>query len=63
MAADAEPAVVEAVSSWAWELGLVFQITDDALDLVATEEYLGKPAGSDIREGQDDPPGAPRPGR
>ena len=52
MAADAEPAVVEAVSSWAWELGLVFQITDDALDLVATEEYLGKPAGSDIREGK-----------
>ena len=43
--------VVDAVSEWAWEVGLVFQMTDDALDLVAEEEWLGKPAGSDIREG------------
>lgn len=52
MASDAPAGVVEAVSRWAWELGLVFQITDDALDLVATEEFLGKPAGSDILEGK-----------
>ena len=52
MASDATPAVVEALSTWAWELGLVFQITDDALDLVATDDFLGKPAGSDIREGK-----------
>ncbi|MBK5266195.1 MAG: polyprenyl synthetase family protein [Acidimicrobiia bacterium] len=52
MAADADDATVEALSSWAWELGLVFQIADDALDLVATESFLGKPAGSDIREGK-----------
>jgi heptaprenyl diphosphate synthase len=51
MAADAEPAVVEALSVWAWEVGMVFQIADDALDLVADEEAIGKPAGSDIREG------------
>src|SRR5690606_13291415 len=51
MAADAEPQIVEALSTWSWELGMVFQIVDDALDLVATEEALGKPAGSDIREG------------
>jgi heptaprenyl diphosphate synthase len=51
IAADAEPAVVEALSTWAWEVGMVFQITDDALDLVADEETIGKPAGSDIREG------------
>jgi geranylgeranyl pyrophosphate synthase len=31
---------------------MVFQITDDALDLVATDGYLGKPAGSDIGEGK-----------
>jgi heptaprenyl diphosphate synthase len=43
--------VVEALSSWAWEVGMVFQIADDALDLVADEETIGKPAGSDIREG------------
>lgn len=51
MAADAAPEVVEALSTWAWELGMVFQIADDALDLVASEETIGKPAGSDIREG------------
>lgn len=51
MASDATPSAVEALSTWAWELGMVFQIVDDALDLVATEEALGKPAGSDIREG------------
>jgi len=52
MAADADVDVVEALSDWAWELGMVFQIADDALDLVADEETIGKPAGSDIREGK-----------
>jgi heptaprenyl diphosphate synthase len=52
MAADAPPDQVEALTRWAWELGMVFQLADDALDLVATEETLGKPAGSDIREGK-----------
>jgi heptaprenyl diphosphate synthase len=51
IAADAEDSVVEALSTWAWEVGMVFQIADDALDLVADEETIGKPAGSDIREG------------
>lgn len=51
MAGGAAPAEVEAVSSWAHEVGMAFQITDDVLDLVATEEFLGKPAGSDIGEG------------
>jgi heptaprenyl diphosphate synthase len=51
MASDANDATVEALSTWAWEVGMVFQIADDALDLVADEETIGKPAGSDIREG------------
>jgi geranylgeranyl pyrophosphate synthase len=51
MAANAPTEVVEALSTWAWEVGMVFQIADDALDLVADEETIGKPAGSDIREG------------
>ena len=42
---------VEAISDWAWEMGMVFQITDDVLDLIASDEFLGKPAGSDIGEG------------
>jgi heptaprenyl diphosphate synthase len=51
MAADADQTTVDALSTWAWELGMVFQMADDALDLVADEETIGKPAGSDIREG------------
>ena len=51
LAADAPAEMVEALSKAAWELGMVFQLTDDALDLVATEEELGKPAGSDIHQG------------
>jgi len=51
MAADASPEVVDNLSTWAWEVGMVFQIADDALDLVADQETIGKPAGSDIREG------------
>ena len=51
MAADADESVVEALSTWAWAVGMVFQIADDALDLIADEETIGKPAGSDIREG------------
>ena len=43
--------VVDAISEWAWEMGLVFQMADDVLDLVADESFLGKPAGSDIGEG------------
>lgn len=52
MASDADPGTVELVTSWAREVGMVFQIADDALDLVATADELGKPAGSDIREGK-----------
>lgn len=51
MAADAAPSVVDNLSTWAWEVGMVFQIADDALDLVADQETIGKPAGSDIKEG------------
>jgi heptaprenyl diphosphate synthase len=52
MAADATPESVDALTAWANELGLVFQMADDALDLVATEDRIGKPAGSDVREGK-----------
>ena len=52
MASGATTEAIEAVSTWAAEVGMVFQIADDVLDLVATSEILGKPAGSDIREGK-----------
>jgi octaprenyl-diphosphate synthase len=33
-------------------LGMAFQIVDDLLDLTASEEVLGKPVASDLREGK-----------
>lgn len=50
-AADAPAEVLDTLGLWAFELGRVFQIADDALDLVATTDLLGKPAGADLREG------------
>ncbi len=46
-AAGAEEARCAALRQYAAELGLVFQIVDDVLDVTATTEQLGKPAGSD----------------
>jgi heptaprenyl diphosphate synthase len=51
MTGGADDETIEAISEWAWEMGMVFQITDDVLDLIASDEFLGKPAGSDIGEG------------
>ena len=51
MTSGADRETIEAISEWAWEMGMVFQITDDVLDLIADEDFLGKPAGSDIGEG------------
>lgn len=36
---------------YGYYLGMAFQITDDILDLVADEKVLGKPTGSDIKQG------------
>lgn len=52
MAADADDATTEAITSWAFEVGMVFQLADDVLDLVSTTDQIGKPAGSDIHEGK-----------
>jgi len=51
MTGGADEDAVEAISEWAWEMGMVFQMTDDVLDLIASDEFLGKPAGSDIGAG------------
>ncbi len=40
-----------AYSKYGRELGMAFQIVDDALDFVGTSEKLGKPAGHDLRQG------------
>ncbi len=41
-----------ALSRFGLEWGMAFQITDDALDLTATADHLGKPIGSDIQTGK-----------
>ncbi len=40
-----------ALRNYGYYLGMGFQITDDILDIIADEETLGKPTGSDIRQG------------
>jgi octaprenyl-diphosphate synthase len=41
-----------ALQEFGRNLGLAFQIVDDVLDLTASEEVLGKPVASDLREGK-----------
>lgn len=43
--------VVDALTAYGTAYGMVFQIVDDILDLTATDEQLGKPAGHDMEEG------------
>lgn len=47
------PAEAEAaLRDYGRELGMAFQVRDDLLDLLGREEELGKPVGSDLREGK-----------
>ncbi|MGH9149762.1 MAG: polyprenyl synthetase family protein, partial [Acidimicrobiales bacterium] len=41
----------DALTSFGRAFGMAFQIRDDVLDVVGTEEGLGKPAGQDLVEG------------
>jgi len=41
-----------AMHAFGWELGLAFQIVDDCLDLTASEDELGKSAGTDVADGK-----------
>ena len=47
--AEATDLELEAVAQYAAQLGLLFQITDDLLDITATAETLGKTPGKDAR--------------
>jgi octaprenyl-diphosphate synthase len=50
--AGATDAQEEKLAAYGRAVGLSFQIVDDVLDLTATEEVLGKPVASDLREGK-----------
>ncbi len=49
---DATEAEQQALDAYALNLGLTFQITDDILDFVGDEKTLGKPVGSDEKNGK-----------
>jgi len=52
LAADAAAATVGRLGRFGERLGLAFQIADDALDVEATSEELGKTAGKDASSGK-----------
>ncbi|HLC20560.1 MAG TPA: polyprenyl synthetase family protein, partial [Candidatus Methylomirabilis sp.] len=50
--ARAEASAVAALTEFGLNLGVGFQLVDDALDFVAKEDRLGKPVGNDFKEGK-----------
>ena len=48
---EATLAQAAALRRYGRSLGIAFQIVDDILDIVGEEEVLGKPVGSDLRQG------------
>jgi octaprenyl-diphosphate synthase len=48
----ATPEQEDQVARYGRDLGMAFQIVDDVLDLTASENVLGKPVASDLREGK-----------
>ena len=51
LTADLDESSVAALGRFGEAFGMAFQIYDDILDLIATDEELGKPAGIDIAGG------------
>ena len=51
MVSAVDDPTLEALTEFGHHLGMCFQIVDDVLDVTATDEELGKPAGNDILEG------------
>ena len=49
--AAADETRVEALRAFGYHIGMAFQIVDDVLDFTAETARLGKPVGSDLRQG------------
>jgi geranylgeranyl pyrophosphate synthase len=48
---EAPPTEAQALRDYGYNLGMAFQIVDDILDFAGNEGDLGKPIGSDLRQG------------
>jgi octaprenyl-diphosphate synthase len=48
---EAPESAIDSLKNYGRNLGIAFQVVDDILDFIGTEEELGKPAGSDLTQG------------
>nr|YP_010338053.1 prenyl transferase [Erythrolobus coxiae]UNJ17638.1 prenyl transferase [Erythrolobus coxiae] len=51
MLADVDSEVSRQIYNYGRHLGSAFQIIDDVLDVIGSSKFLGKPAGSDLKNG------------
>ncbi|MEX1030573.1 MAG: polyprenyl synthetase family protein [Paenibacillaceae bacterium] len=51
LAVGSDPSNSRALYAFGYNVGMAFQIRDDILDICGTEKQIGKPPGSDIRQG------------
>ncbi|HET7616401.1 MAG TPA: polyprenyl synthetase family protein, partial [Bacillales bacterium] len=51
IAAEGDPETSRLLGKFGYNVGMSYQIKDDILDFLGTERQLGKPAGSDLRQG------------
>lgn len=47
----ADPQITQMLYTYGYYVGMAFQLIDDVLDFEGTEDVIGKPAGSDLRQG------------
>lgn len=48
---DADPAIVKMLSKIGYYIGMTFQLIDDLLDVISSEDIIGKPSANDVRHG------------
>ena len=52
MASDCDEEIIQSISSWAWHNGIIFQITDDILDIEGKKNIVGKNVNKDTEAGK-----------